>query len=80
MSQEGGTVQTILSVIVKILAVLNVAWSVVCTIASRRLGAMSPPGCKTTNIFGSFIDHTVRNKFYSNFGFRPYLSNASSIH
>jgi len=38
-------------------------WSVICTIASSRLGLVGSPGCKTTNVCCSFIDHTVRNSF-----------------
>ena len=64
MIPEGGTVQTILSVIFPLYAALHVAWSVIFTIASSRLGLMSPI-CKTTNICCSFIDHTVRNSFSS---------------
>jgi hypothetical protein len=79
MNSQECTVQTIVSVIFKELASLHIAWLVMCTIASRRLGTMDPAGCKTTNICCSFIDHTVRNKFYSNFGFRQYLRNASCI-
>jgi hypothetical protein len=63
MNPEAGTVQTILSVIGKGLAASHVAWSVICTIASCRQGFKNPPGCETKNICGSFIDHTVHNKF-----------------
>jgi len=57
---------------------LHIASSKICTKASFRLKLSDPPSCKTRNIYSSFVDHTVKNRFYNNFGFGPQLRNASS--
>ena len=59
--------------------ILHVALSLICNKASFRLKLMYSPGCKTVNICCSFVDHTVKNRFQSNFGFGPQLRNASCI-